>query len=46
MAEKKEEVAKKTNVAKWKARMFKAINEMKDEAKAKRIAERIMKVRG
>lgn len=47
MAEKKEPVeAKKVDINKWKQRKLKAINEMKDEAKAKAIAERIMKVRG
>lgn len=48
MAEKKEpvEAKKKVDINKWKQRKLKAINEMKDEAKAKAVAERIMKVRG
>ena len=48
MAEKKEtvEAKKKLDINKWKQKKLKAINEMKDEAKAKAIAERIMKVRG
>lgn len=45
MAEKKPVEEKKLDVNKWIARKLKAINEMKDEAKAKAVAERVMKAK-
>lgn len=46
MAEKKEPVkAKKVNVDAWIKRKLVAIHEMQDDAKAKAIAERVMKIR-
>ncbi len=46
MSDEKKQVkasVKKTDVKKWIARKLMAINEMKDEAKAKKVAERVMK---
>lgn len=46
MAEKKEPAKTKTvDVDAWIKRKLLAIHEMKDEAKAKAIAERVMKIR-
>ena len=48
-ADKKEQpkVSSKVDIKRWKARMLKAINAMKDdEAKKKAAAERVLKVRG
>lgn len=42
MAEKKEVAAKKVDSRKWIERKFMAINQMKDERKAKEIADRVM----
>lgn len=40
--EKKRVEPKKVDLKKWKERKLKAINEMKNEAKAKRLAEKVL----